>query len=200
MIWWSRHRQESCSGTAVPMADEWWKAIRSSAVPRLWLLDDWSALFVVSSGHWPCCHVRALCYAMRGFLQGYAPKPHWWAVLCKQRMNDFTIWYIEAKLAGFWSYHDVERQWRSLLLGSHKKWMGRRNAQRAWILNEAVTCHQRTWRPQICSVTFGVKLQMTTIWHCMDSDVSEPLTCWICVIWKSRSILSIIRYTRQIWD
>ena len=52
------------------------KAARSSAVPRLWVLDDWSALCVVLSDHWSCWHGGALCYAMRGFLQGYAPKLH----------------------------------------------------------------------------------------------------------------------------
>ena len=31
---------------------------------------------MVLNGHWSCWNVGALSYAMRGFLQGYALKPH----------------------------------------------------------------------------------------------------------------------------
>ena len=52
------------------------KAARTSAGPRLWVLDDENALCVVSDGHWSCWLVLALYHAMRGFLQGYAPEPY----------------------------------------------------------------------------------------------------------------------------
>ena len=73
------------------------KAARPSAVPRLRVLDDWSAFLIVLNGHWSCWNVGALSYAMRGFLQGYAAKPRCGvgrslsSALCKQRMNESTV-------------------------------------------------------------------------------------------------------------